>query len=63
MKTANELNRPHPELALATRATAAPDRTPRYRPRELGVGYGKSSGYARATSFVTFRGDQAIRCR
>jgi hypothetical protein len=61
--TTNELLRSPAELVPARPAPESSDRTPRYRPREMGVGYGRSSGYARARSFVAPRNDQALRCR
>jgi hypothetical protein len=59
----HELLRSATELVPACPAPEASERTPRYRPREMGVGYGRSSGYARARSFVAPRNDQALRCR
>jgi hypothetical protein len=61
--TTHEPLRTPAELVPAPAAPEAADRTPRYRPRELGVGYGRSSGYARARSFVAPRNDQTLRCR
>ena len=34
---------------------------PRYRARDYGTGYGRSSGYARASSYTEGRGDRMLR--
>lgn len=61
--TSNELLRSPAEAVPARPTPEGSERAPRYRPREMGVGYGRSSGYARARSFVAPRNDQALRCR
>lgn len=40
---------------------APADNAPRYRTRDFGTGYGRSSGYARASSYTEGRGDRMLR--
>lgn len=64
-------SRPVPAVNAARPASApvvhvvvpdAPVRNaPRYRTRDFGTGYGRSSGYARAGSYTEGRGDRMLR--
>ena len=65
-------SRPVPAVDTATRPTPAPvvnvvvpgapaHNAPRYRARDYGTGYGRSSGYARASSYTEGRGDRMLR--
>jgi hypothetical protein len=40
---------------------AAPDAAPRYRARDYGTGYGRSSGYAQDRSYTAGFGDRMLR--
>ena len=56
--TATNLNRSAVNVPVSTHAARTANETQRYRARDIGVGYGKSSGYARTRSFIaeTLRG-------
>ncbi|TNJ35032.1 hypothetical protein [Arenimonas terrae] len=76
MKTLTDFYRLFPSRPVpavnAARAIAAPvvnvvapdapaHNAPRYRARDFGTGYGRSSGYARASSYTEGRGDRMLR--
>ncbi len=66
----------HPAMVVATRPALAPtpaalpandplvepnDANRRYRARDYGTGYGRSSGYAQDRSYTAGRGDRMLR--
>jgi hypothetical protein len=53
---------PAPTAAVAAVAPANDDlNANRYRPRDYGTGYGRSSGYAQDRSYTAGRGDRMLR--
>ena len=66
MKITNETVRLTPTHETTTLASPVPTNVrtvPRYRQREVGVGYGTSSGYASTRRYASDRGDVPLRCR
>lgn len=54
--------RPTPAPVIAVVVPDVPaHNAPRYRTRDYGTGYGRSSGYARASSYTEGRGDRMMR--
>jgi hypothetical protein len=55
------MSRPHHSSGVTARSTN-PGEATRYRPRDFGIGYGTSSGYAAPRRYAEDRACPAFRC-